>query len=130
MPGETNAPLFSLPASADISALQFCAVAIDTSAELEAADGVSSAMIPVGLLQNKPTAQGKAGAVQTGGKSKAKAKAAFSVGADLTSVATSGRLQAAVTTDMVVAIALEAATADGDIVEVLIVGPYESTTAT
>jgi len=51
---------YSYPASGDLSAAQFLAVALDTSGNLVVEDGDA---IPIGILQNKPAAVGRAGSV-------------------------------------------------------------------
>lgn len=58
---------YSLPASADLSASQYCGVVVNSSGEL-AVVGVSGTAI--GILQDKPDAQGHAGSYAWGGVSK------------------------------------------------------------
>lgn len=132
--GETNAPGTTLPAATVLAAAvvagdgQFCAVKVDTAARAELGNG--NAATPetlVGILQNKPQAIDEAAVIQTYGKSKGRAGAAFSVGDDLASNA-DGKLITAVATDIAIAVALVAATAEDEIVDVLIHAPYEVVT--
>ncbi|KKN28231.1 hypothetical protein LCGC14_0856410 [marine sediment metagenome] len=121
MPGMTEATVISLPASANLSSSQFCAVTVDSSGEVALAQGnkaVPDAII--GILQNKPTAQGKAAAVQIDGISKFRAGGALStLGAKITSTS-AGKGVDAVTTDIIIGTLLETAGGDDEIISVLI----------
>ncbi|KKN68664.1 hypothetical protein LCGC14_0448550 [marine sediment metagenome] len=132
--GETNAPSTTLPAATALAAAavagdgQFCAVSIDTAGRAKLGDG--SAGTPetlIGILQNKPKAIGQAANIQTLGVSKGRADAAFSIGDDL-SAKSDGKLATAVATDIAIAVALEAATAEDEVVSVFIHAPYEVVT--
>jgi len=105
-------------AGADLSAKQYYAVNIGAAlaVTLHTGDGTTFD----GILQNDP-ASGRGAIValrSAGGISKAVAGAAITAGADLMS-ATSGKLITATSTKKTIAKALEAATADGDIITVL-----------
>ena len=121
MPGMTGVTVISLPSSADLSASQFCAVGVDSSGEVALAQGnTSPAGVVIGILQNKPSAQGRAALVQINGISKFKAGGALAtLGTKVTSTA-AGEAVAYSTTDYLVGIQLEAAGADNDIISVLL----------
>ncbi len=132
--GETNAPTFSLPVATTLAAAvvagdgQFTGVKIDTAGRVDHAQGnAGTPDTVVGILQNKPAALDNAAAVQTFGMSKGRAGASFSIGDDLTTNST-GKLVTAVATDIAIAVAVEAATAEDEIVSVLIHAPYEVVT--
>ncbi len=129
--GDSQGIGITLPAATALAAAvvagdgQFCAVSVDTSGRAKLGSGIEA--VPetlIGILQNKPTALGNASNIQMGGISKGRADAAFSIGDDLTAEA-DGKLSTAAATEMVIAVALEAAAAEDEIVSVLIVGPYE-----
>ena len=67
----------TLPASADLSASQYCFVAIDTNGQITLAGDDGN---PVGILQNKPDAAGRAGEVLIAGISKLKVGATVGAG--------------------------------------------------
>lgn len=67
----------TLPASADLSASQYCFVAIDTNGQIALSGDDGN---PVGILQNKPDAAGRAGEVLIAGVSKLKAGATVRAG--------------------------------------------------
>src|SRR3989304_5881431 len=110
MPGQAGGNLITLPASADLSASQFCAVKVDSNGQVALAQG--NAAIPdqiIGILQNKPAAAGRPAVIQTNGVSKAKAGGALAtIGVKVSSTA-AGELVAAVTTDIIVGVLLTAA---------------------
>jgi hypothetical protein len=62
--GDINAP-FSLEASTDLSASQYCGVTIDANGQLALPTAGSKI---VGVLQTKPAAQGRAGTLRTFGQ--------------------------------------------------------------
>ncbi len=115
-------PVATLPgavASTDLSAHQFKFVDIDASGEIAVAGaGVDS----VGVLQNKPSAQGRAATVWgPGSVCKVIAGAAVAAGARVTPDAT-GRAVTAVTGNRINGRALMAAGAAGEIISVFISG--------
>lgn len=68
----------TVPASTDLSSYQYCGVYINSSGQLAlAGEGVAA----IGILQDKPAAQGRAGRVCIGGRSKVKAGATLAPGA-------------------------------------------------
>jgi hypothetical protein len=101
----TNEKLITIsyPASADLSADQYCVVKISSSQiALDATAGGATAF---GVLQNKPSAAGQAGEVAVGGVSKVIAGGTFSAGAKLTNDA-SGHVVTATTGDTILGIAI------------------------
>lgn len=114
--GYENASILegSHSADADLSAKQYFAVKI-TSGGINLCGAGDAG----GILQNKPTLAQQSD-VSFDGVSKGIAGAAFARGVELASNA-SGKLITALTTNKVIAIALQAAGADGDIVAVKIV---------
>lgn len=119
--GAGDAQYITLEASADLSASQFCAVGVDSAGEAALAQGNSSpAGVIIGILQNKPNAQGKPAVIQISGISKIKAGATLAtIGALITSDAT-GEAVGYATTDFLIGILLTAAGADSDIVDCLL----------
>lgn len=118
---EEKLDTISAPASADLSASQFCAVLYNSSGEiaLAAANGPMD-----GVLQDKPEASGRAGCVGINGVTKAVASAAIAAGANV-AVATSGQFKTAASTNVVVGRAVTAATGAGSIFSLLIARSIE-----
>ena len=118
----TESPLFldgsNTTAAVYLSASQFLAVKITAARQVNLANTGGEAFI--GILQNKPTL-GQAALYGYLGVSKVVAGAAFAAGADLMTD-TSARMITATSTNHRNAIALEAATAAGQIVAVFITG--------
>jgi hypothetical protein len=110
-----------LIAAGDLSASQFKAVKISAALTVAAVAAVTD--IPIGVLQNNPSAAGQAAEVMTTGISRMVAGAAITVPNSLTVDAT-GRAVAAVlgtdTTKHVIGQAIEPAAAAGDIIAVLL----------
>ena len=116
----------SYEASADLSASQYCFVKPSTGV----AGGVSARMAlcganerTFGVLQTNPNAIGLAGTVRHAGTTKLKVDGsgtAISVGDPLKSNASGIGVKAGTDKDHVGAIALEASTASGDLIEALI----------
>ncbi len=79
---------FTLPAAADLSASQYTFVTIDASGEavLPATTGEGV----LGVLQNKPTAQGQAASIMVNGISKITAPASTLAEGDLVEASTDG----------------------------------------
>lgn len=124
--------LGTLVASGDLSTSQYLFVNVNGSGEVAVAAAGDPA---IGVLQNKPSAQGRSATVRVLGVSKVEAGAAITVGARVASnasgkavtatAATVDTSDAGVASDAVVGsnvlgIALEAAAADGDIIPVLL----------
>src|SRR3990170_4925257 len=102
---------FSAKAAGDLSALQFRFM------KMSAADTL------IGVLQNKPNAAGKAASVKVIGGSKLQVDATTDIAAGdkLTSDANGKGIKTTTDTHHVGAIALEAATNDGEIISVMLV---------
>jgi len=108
----------SLEAGSDLSAAQhlFVDVATDKQVDVVATKGAKA----VGVLQDKPAAAGRIGSVAIGGITKVKAGAAFNAGAELISTAAGKAIVTDAVNQYIMGTALEAATADGDIVAMII----------
>lgn len=107
---------FTLPAAADLSASQYCAVTVNSS--LQAALAGAGVDI-VGILQNKPTAAGTAATIVANGVSKAKAGAAITAGAKVMTNA-SGLVITATATNKGIGFALAAAGGANEVIPVLL----------
>lgn len=106
----------TLEAGQDLSASQYFFVAVAADGQVDpAGDGAYAE----GVLQNDPSAAGRAASVQISGISKVVAGGAVSVGDAVASTA-AGKATTAATGDIILGTALEAATADGDVIAVLI----------
>lgn len=114
-------------AAADLSAKQFYIVKLDSSSNGVALSAAATDT-SIGVLQNTP-ASGEAATVRFLGTSKVVAGAAITKGAYVT--ADSSGKGAATTTDRdnAIGIALEAAAADGDIFEIMLLPGMERSTA-
>lgn len=117
MAWELPTALVPLKAGEDLSDSQFCVVALNANGEIvKAAHNVPA----IGILQDKPLS-GQAGTVMTFGISKVKAASAISVGARLSAYTDgSGRVAPAASGRYVIGIALEAATAAGQVITALV----------
>ena len=117
----TEGPLFhdgsQTTAAADLSSSQFYAVKITAARQVNLASTGGEAIY--GILQNKPLS-GQAADVGIFGISKAVAGAAFSAGAALMTD-TSGRLITQTGSTHRIAVAIEAATAAGQLITVAVV---------
>jgi len=112
----------SLRASGDLSAYQFRFVKLNASGQVVlAGDGEWA----IGVLQNKPTAAGQGATVAISGISKAVAGGTLTPGNAVASDA-QGRAIRAGTGDYILGVALESATAAGQVVSVLL-APRPST---
>lgn len=110
-----NQTNITLPASADLSASQYCFVAIDTSGEVTLAGAGGNA---IGILQNAPSAQGQAASVLIAGVSRLVSAGGGGVGirAGYNLASAAGGEGAETTTgDYRMGIIIETATASGDI---------------
>tara|TARA_Y100000590_G_scaffold401512_1_gene486426 strand:- start:118 stop:492 length:375 start_codon:yes stop_codon:yes gene_type:complete len=106
-----SATVITLPASADLSASQYCFVSVNTSGEVELSGDDGN---PVGILQNKPSAQGRAAEVLIAGVSKIKSGVAdFDAGYNAASGA-SGKGKRSDTASFRLGIIIETASADGE----------------
>ena len=103
-------------AGADLSTKQFFAVAIAADQQV---DPSGAGLQSVGVLQNKPSAAGRAATVMINGVTKASAGAAIAVN-DAVAAAADGQFVTAAPGDIVLGIALEAAAAADEIIAVLL----------
>lgn len=106
-----QAPPLSFPASADLSASQFCAVKLNASGQL-ALPAAGGAIL--GILYTKPNAQGRAGTVETLNGKKLRAKYGGTVTAgDVLKVTSAGKFVAASAGDIAAGAACAIAAKDG-----------------
>ena len=103
-------------AAADLSGNLFYCVKLTASRQVNLAN--TGGEVAYGVLQNKPTS-GQAADIGVFGISKAAAGAAFSAGAQLMTD-TTGRLITRTSTNHCVALAIEAATAAGQLITVML----------
>lgn len=108
---------FTLDAAADLSTHQHKAVVVDGNGRAALA-GTQGVMV-AGILQNKPNALGVAAAILHSGITKMVASAAISRGAKVTTT-NAGKAVTSASTNITLGVALEAATADGQVIAVLL----------
>lgn len=128
--GAGDALYITLPASADLSASQFCGIKIDSNGKAALGDG--GAAVPehvIGILQNKPNAADKPAIILIFGLTKVQASGALATIGTRLSTASDGQVDAAGATDNVIGVQLSVAGAAGDIIEMLFTGSAEYTTA-
>ncbi len=113
-----NKTVISLPASTDLSGSQYCFVSIDTSGEVALSGAAGNA---IGILQNKPAAQGRAAEVLVSGVSKlvcagsgSGTRAGYNVGS-----AAAGKGRETTTGDFRLGLIIETATNANEIATVL-----------
>ncbi len=104
-------------AGEDLSSSKYLIVQLDASGNAEIGEGATDLLI--GVLQNKP-ASGKPALVRFLGTTKVVASAAIAIGARVTSTSAGKAVTTTTDKDVVVGRALEAASADGDIIEILL----------
>jgi hypothetical protein len=111
------------PAYRDLSAYQYHAVTLDTNGYIDYCD-TSATTQALGILQNKPTAQGQEAEVAIAGTSLMVVNATTDISQMDNLGSGSDYHGVAVTADKALyfAFALEDATEDGDIIEVLLCG--------
>lgn len=112
IPGQT----VSFEAAADLSGNQFYGVKLTAAHTVNVAGNGEKI---VGVLQNKPAAAGNAATVVLDGITKAVAGAAISVG-DEVSLDANGKFVTAAIGDTVAGVAVDAASADGDVISVVL----------
>lgn len=117
MATQQNTQLISQLAAADLSTKQYYFVEETAAKTVNTTNAITD--IALGVLQNKPTT-GQAASVAVGGTTKVVAGAAIAAGAKVAPMA-SGKAQTAASTQFPRGIALEAATADGDLIEIALV---------
>jgi hypothetical protein len=108
----------SVEASADLSAHQYKFMNVDSSGQLELVTTLGGEFL--GILQDKPAAVGRAGSVGIDGVTKIEASAAIAAGAIVVSTTAGLAVTASADGQIVLGIAMEAATATGDIIAVTI----------
>lgn len=106
--------LITLEAGADLSAVQFHFVVIDSDAQISAAGNGAAA---VGVLQNKPAAAGRAASVAVGGVTRVECGGTIAAGADIGSDA-NGNAVAATTGDAILGVATEGG-ASGEVIAMI-----------
>ncbi|MEM1667190.1 MAG: DUF2190 family protein [Thermofilaceae archaeon] len=117
MAWELPVALVPFKAGEDLSTSQFCVVGLNARGEIVRAAHNAPA---VGVLQDAPLA-GQAGSVMTFGISKVKAAAAITVGQRLSAYTDgSGAVAPATSGSFVIGIALESATAAGQVITALV----------
>lgn len=105
----------TLPAGEDMDDKQYYIVQLDASGDVELGEGATDLI--VGVLQNKPL--DTEGAIyRFAGTTKVVASAAISIGDWITSTSAGKAVTTTTDKDFVVGRALEAATDDGDIIEI------------
>ncbi|MEM7806281.1 MAG: hypothetical protein AAF545_15330, partial [Pseudomonadota bacterium] len=104
----------TLEAGADLSAVQFHFVVIDSDAQISAAGNGAAA---VGVLQNKPAAAGRGASVAVGGVTRVECGGTIAAGADIGSDA-NGNAVAATTGDTILGVATEGG-ASGEIIAMI-----------
>lgn len=119
-------------ANADLSAKQYFLVKRHTTAGQAAlVDAVLN--VPIGILQNKPAAAGRACEIVSLGRTKAQVEATTDIAiGDYLGPHTDGRLikKTPADNDVICAIADEAATsATGDVISVTMISPFHATVA-
>lgn len=117
---ENQPVVVTFPAGADLSAKQYYAMQIESDGEVNLATA-STAVI--GVLQNKPDAQGKASAVAVGGISKAVVNGTVAIGDRLASDANGKFATTTTNNDDYGAVAL-GANASGDGLIAVYVRPF------
>lgn len=117
MANEAPGFTYTKPAAGDLSALQFRGMVIDSNGR--ASQQTSAGGRIDGVLQNKPAAIDRSATLVKSGETKFVAGAAITRGADL-AVDTSGRVVTAATGNRRVGVAMQAAGAAGDVIEVLL----------
>ncbi len=113
----------SYEAQTDLSTKQYYAVALQSDENRVA---LAAAGVAHGILQNKPSAQGQGAEVRHLGISRHVVDGNatnIAIGDLITSDAAGKGVVADTINDLAYAIALEASTADGDIISVLMIGP-------
>ena len=105
-------------AGEDLSEKQFYIVQMDSSGDMEVAESATDLLL--GVLQDKPES-GQAGTYRHKGTSKVVASAAIAIGAYVTTTNAGKAVTTTTQGNKVIGIALEAAAADGDIIEIQLV---------
>lgn len=104
------------PAGADLSTKKYFLVKLNSTKQ--AILGAAATDSLIGVLQNKPKLA-EAGLVRFGGTSKVVAGGAIAVGARVTTNAAGKAIATTTAADTVIGQAVEAAAADGDVIEII-----------
>ena len=113
--------LVGAEAAADLSSNQYYFTKVDSSGQVALCDTLGEKMD--GVLQNDPDAQGRAATVWgVGSVSKVVASAAIAAGASVTTAA-SGKAVTAASGHYIAGTALDAASADGEVISVWLTMP-------
>ncbi len=112
----------SFESAADHTAKQFFIVKLDSTAKIVLAAAAGDLLL--GVLQNDPNT-GQAAQVRILGITKAVAGAAITLGDEVISDTAGKVISTAAAGDRILGQALEAAAADGDVISVLLTGPYD-----
>ncbi len=102
-------------AGESMTASKYYIVQLSATGDIEIGEGATDLL--VGVLQNKP-ASGEAALYRFAGTSKVVASAAIAIGAYVTSTAAGKAVTTTTAGNVVIGRALEAAAADGDIIEI------------
>jgi len=114
----------SVLSGGDLTGKRFYAVKMQTDGTIAVAGSAGERCI--GVIQNAPSASGKVGRVRIGGVSKVVVSGAVEEGIELSATQT-GKLTTASAGHYVVAVALEPAGADGDIIRTILVNYQKNT---
>lgn len=117
MATETPGIMRTFSAGADLSAKQFTCMKITAANTVTFCAATTD--FPVGILQNKPDASGKAAAVMLGGISKATLGGTVTAGATVGTHSDGTLVAKTADTDMLIGIALTAGSS-GEIIDVLV----------
>lgn len=112
-----NPVTHSFKAAADLSAKQYYFVEVTAAQTVNACGATTD--LAIGVLQNDPDEAGKPATVAIGGTTKVVAGAAITAGAKVAPTA-AGKAQTAATGQFPRGVALDAADADGDVIEILL----------
>lgn len=107
----------SKKAAGDLSAKQYLFMKMSADNTVDTCAAITD--VAVGVLQNDPSAAGKPATVAVLGTTKVVAGGAIAVG-DLVAPTAAGKAQTAASTQYPRGVALEAAAADGDVIEILL----------
>lgn len=108
----------TLKAAADLSTKQHFFVKVTAAQSVNLCSAITD--VAIGVLNNKPDAANKAAEVDVSGTTKVVAGAAIAAGARVAPMA-SGKAQTAASTQVPRGIALDAAAADGDVIEIFLI---------
>lgn len=114
----SNMGEFTKKASEDLSSKQFYIVQMDSSGNAEVGEGATDLLL--GVLQNTPES-GQGATIRHMGTTKVVASDAIAIGARVTTTNAGKAVTTTTNANIVVGVALEAAGADGDVIEIQLV---------